>query len=140
VTEKKVAVAAGGFPDFPGEKYPGLFVFYGYPAPGKTNEDLEKDMMVEIERLKSEPASAEELAGVRRRFRANLLGGMDSNTNLAQTLAKFEVLTGSWENVFTYLDKIDKVTAADVQRIAKEAFVDSNRTVAYMEPTPRGGK
>ena len=137
VTQKQVAVAAGGFPDFPGEKYPGLFVFFGYPAPGKTNEEFEKEMSAEIERLKTELVSAEELAGVKRRFRAGLLGGLDSNTGLAQSLAKFDVLTGSWENLFTYLDKIEKVTPEDIQRVAKQTFVNTNRTVAYLEPAPR---
>jgi predicted Zn-dependent peptidase len=137
VTQKKVAVAAGGFPDFPGEKYPGLFVFFGYPAPGKTNEDFEKEMAGEIERLKTELVSTDELAGVKRRARANLLGGLDSNTGLAQLLAKFEVLTGSWENLFTYLDKAEKVTPADIQRVARSTFVNTNRTVAYMEPAAR---
>jgi len=139
VTQKKVAVAAGGFPDFPGEKYPGLFVFFGYPAPGKTNEEFEKEMAGEIERLKNELVSDEELAGVKRRFRANILGGLDSNTGLAQLLAKFEVLTGSWENLFTYLDKAEKVTPADIQRVAQATFVDTNRTVGYLEPAARGG-
>lgn len=137
VTQKKVAVAAGGFPDFPGEKYPGLFVFFGYPAPGKSNEEFEKEMAGEIDRLKNELVSAEELEGVKRRARANLLGGLDSNTGLAQLLAKFEVLTGNWENLFTYLDKMEKVTPQDIQRISKQTFVDTNRTVAYLEPMAR---
>ena len=138
VTQKQVAVNAGGFPDFPGEKYPGLFVFYGYPAPGKSNEELEKEMAGEIERLKTDLVSSEELNGVNRRSRAGLLGGLDSNIGLAQLLAKFEVLTGGWENLFIYLDRIEKVTPADIQRVAKKTFVNSNRTVAYLEPVARG--
>ena len=102
-----------------------------------TNEEFEKEMSGEIERLKNELVSDDELAGVKRRARANILGGLDSNTGLAQLLAKFEVLTGSWENLFTYLDKAQKVTPADIQRVAKATFVNTNRTVAYMEPAPR---
>jgi predicted Zn-dependent peptidase len=140
VTKKKVAVAAGGFPDFPGEKYPSLFLFFGMTAPGKTNEDLEKDMMIEIDRLKNELVTDEELNGVKRRWRAGLLSQMNSNTSMAGLLAKFEVLMGSWEEAFNYLEKVNKVTAADVQRIAKKTFVDNNRTVAYMEPLQKASK
>jgi predicted Zn-dependent peptidase len=134
VTNKQVAIGAGGFPDFPGEKYPGLFVFFGYTAPGKTNEELESDIMAEIARLKEEPVSAEELDGVKRRTRANILSAMDSNTGMAGLLSRFEVVYGGWENLFTYLTRMEAVTPEDVQRIARETFVDTNRTVSYMEP------
>ena len=51
VTKKKVAVQAAGFSGFPGQKYPGLFLFYAFTAPGKDNSEVEKEMMVEVERL-----------------------------------------------------------------------------------------
>jgi predicted Zn-dependent peptidase len=140
VTKQKVAVAAAGFPDFPGEKYPSLFTFYGVTAPGKTNEDLEKAMMAEIVRLKNELVSEEELNGVKRRWRAGLLSQMNSNTSMAGLLAKFEVLMGNWAEAFDYLEKVNKVTAADVQRVAKKTFVDSNRTIAYLEPLQKASQ
>lgn len=134
VTKRKSAVAAAGFPGFPGNKYPSLFVFYAVPAPGKTNEEMEKAMLEEIEKLKAEPVTAEELQGVKNRERAELVSTLGSNTAIGQELAKWQALTGDWRNVFRFLDKLSAVTPADVQRIAKATFVEKNQTIGYLEP------
>jgi predicted Zn-dependent peptidase len=134
VTKKRIAVQAGGFTGLPGEKYPGVFVFYGVTAPGKTNAEVEKEMIAEVDRLKTELVSAEELEGVRNRARASLLSLMSSNSSLAGELAQWQALTGDWRNLFRHLDRITKVTAADIQRVAKATFSDSNRSVALLEP------
>ena len=61
VQEKKISVAAGGFPGFPGEKYPNMFLFFSVAAAGKTNQENEKVMLEEIARLQNELVSEEEL-------------------------------------------------------------------------------
>ncbi len=134
VRDKKIAVQAVGFPDLPGRKYPGLFSFFAAAAPGHENQELEKAMDEEIERLKKEPVSAGELDGVKRRARAQLISGLSDNMQLANALADWQIQTGDWRNLFTQLDKLEAVTPADVQRVAKETFQSNNRTVATIEP------
>jgi predicted Zn-dependent peptidase len=134
VTEKKVAVQAAGFPGFPGQKYPGLFLFFAMTAPGKTNEDVEKEMMGEINRLKTELISAEELEGVKNRVRAATMRIASDNSGMARLLATMDVLEGNWRNLFKVLDKINAVTPQDIQRVAKTTFTDNGRTVGYLEP------
>jgi predicted Zn-dependent peptidase len=139
VQDKRVAVAAAGFPGFPGVKYPNLFVFYAVPAAGHTNKDAEEAMLVEIERLKEELVSEEELTRVKRRARADLIGGLDSNAGLADQIASYQVLTGDWRNLFRAIDAIDKVTQEDIQRVAQEYFDERNRTVGYLIPDVPAG-
>lgn len=134
VQDKKIAAAAGGFPGFPGNKYPNLFLFFAFPSPGHTNEENEKAMLDEIERLKNELVTDEELARVKARARAQLVEGLDSNAGLASQLAAYQVLTGDWRNLFKSLDAIDKVTREDIQRVAREYFTESNRNVGYLVP------
>jgi predicted Zn-dependent peptidase len=134
VRDKKIATAAGGFPGFPGEKYPGLFLFYAFPSPKHTNDEVQKAIEAEIERLKTEPVSADELEGVKRRARASAIQGMGDNMTVARTLAFYQALTGDWRNAFTRLDKIAAVTPADIQRVSKATFTFDNRTVAEIEP------
>jgi predicted Zn-dependent peptidase len=133
VRDQKIAVQAFGFTGFPGQKYPELFLFGAFPAPGHKNDEIEKAIGHEIERLKNEPVTAEELAGVKRRTRANLINELRDNTQLANDLADAQVLTGDWHNLFRDIDKIDAVTPADIQRIAKSTFSDTNKTVAVIE-------
>ncbi len=135
VKEKRIAVAASGFQGMPGVKYPGLFLFYAVPARGHTSEENLAAIDAEIERLKSEPVSEEELEKARTRARAGLIRQLDSNPGLAQQLTFFETLTGDWRNLFTQLDRIEKVTADDIQRVARTYFTSKNRTVGMIQTT-----
>jgi predicted Zn-dependent peptidase len=134
VRDKKIATTAGGFPGFPGEKYPGLFLFYAFPSPKHNNAEVQKAIDAEIERLKTEPVSQEELDGVKRRARAGAIHGLGDNMTVARTLATYQALTGDWRTTFTRLDKIAAVTPADIQRVAKKTFTFDNCTIAEIEP------
>ncbi len=135
VKEKKVAVAASGFPGMPGNKYPGLFLFYAVPARNHTNQECEEAIYAEIEKLKNEPVLPEELAKAKTRSRASLIRQLDSNSGLAAQLTFYDVVTGDWRNLFKQLDDIDKVTADDIQRVAKQYFTTKNRTVGIIDTT-----
>ena len=134
VRDKKIAVDAGGFSGFPGDKYPGLFLFYAYTAPGHTNEEVEQALGEETIRLKESPVSLVELDGVKRRARANLIRRLDDNSGLAQALGQWQGLTGDWRNLFKQLDRIEAVLPTDIQRVAKATFTTNNRTVGVIEP------
>jgi len=140
VRDKKIATSAGGSPGFSGDKYPGLFLFYAFPAPGHTNAEVEKAIDAEIDRLKTEPVTAAELDGVKRRTRAGIIEGMDDDSTLARTLAAYQALTGDWRNAFARLARTAAVTPADVQRVARATFVYDNRTVAQIEPLEAASK
>jgi predicted Zn-dependent peptidase len=133
VKETKIAVSVGAWPSM--NKYPGLFIFYAVPAKGHTNQECEQAIYAEIEKLKTESVLPEELVKAKTRSRADLIRQLDSNSGLATELTGYEVLTGDWRNLFKQLDKIEKVTAEDVQQVAKTYFVTKNRTVGTIETT-----
>ncbi|MGK7877922.1 MAG: M16 family metallopeptidase [Xenococcaceae cyanobacterium] len=134
VEEKQVALSAEGFSGFPGEKYPNLVLFYGLTAPGHAVDDVAMALNEEIERLKTEPISEQELQRVKTQLRANLLRSLDSNIGMGRLLAEYEAKTGSWRNLFEQLDAIAAVTAADVQRVAQKTFTPENRTIGRLLP------
>ena len=135
VKEKKVAVAASGFPGMPGNKYPALFLFYAVPARNHTNQECEEAIYAEIDKLKTEPVLPRELAKAKTRSRASLIRQLDSNSGLASQLTFYDVVTGDWRNLFKQLDDIDKVTAGDIQRVAKQYFTTKNQTVGIIDTT-----
>ena len=57
---------------------------------------------------------------------------LDSNLGMAEYLAEYEALTGSWQNLFKELDAIADVSAADIQRVARETFTPQNRTIGRL--------
>ena len=73
VRDKKIAIQAAGFSGFPGQKYPNLFAFFAVPAQGKTNEECLAAINDEIEKLKKESITEEELQAVKTRARAGLI-------------------------------------------------------------------
>ncbi len=139
VKEKQVALDAGSIPSLGTDKYPGLFLFYAMPNRGRTNAECEAAVNAEISRIMKEPVSPEELAGVKARAKMSLIARLSDNMGLAQELATTENLRGNWRLLFRELDEIDRVTAADVQRVSQKTFLTSNRTVALIE-TSRAGK
>ncbi len=133
VRDAQIAAAAAGFSGFPGEKYPGLFVFYAVPLPGHTPAEMRDAIHKEIEKLKTADVSDEELAMFKTRARADLLRGLADNQGLANDLAEYQTRYGDWRELFLQLDKVDKVTKADIRRVANQIFVASNRTSAWIE-------
>ena len=136
VRDQKIAAAAAGFSGFPGTKYPHLFAFYGVPLPGHTNQEIQKAIQDEIVKLKTRDVTDEELEMFKTRTKADLIRGLASNEGLAQQLAIYQTRYGDWRELFRYLDKVDKVTKADIRRVANKVFQDDNRTIGTIETTP----
>lgn len=134
VRDRQIALQAGGFPDFPGSKYTSLFVFYAFPTSGHSVAENENAMYGLIDKMRNEQVDAETLNRVKAKARANLIGALDSNAGLAQQLASNQAGYGDWRQLFRWLDEMNKVTAEDVQRVAREYFKKENRTVAYLVP------
>jgi predicted Zn-dependent peptidase len=133
VRDKKIAAYSAGFSGLPGVKYPHLFAFYAFPLPGHKNEEVADAIHVEIERLKSEDISDEELKMIRTRAKASLLRGLDDNEGLASNLALFQARYEDWRELFHQVENLDKVSKADIRRVANKTFVPTNRTVGIIE-------
>ncbi len=132
VKEKKIAIATMAISGITLGKHPGLFIFLAVPAKGHTVEECEEAMYKEIERLKKELVSAEELEAVKTRAKVNFLEGLDSNSGLARQLAGSEILYGDYREMFREVEKIEAITAEDIQRASKQYFKKRNRTVAMI--------
>ena len=129
--DKRIALAAFAQSSYPGDKYANLFLFFLVPNLGHTNEENEKAAYAIIERLKAKPVDPETLKRVRTKLRAELIHKLDSNSGLAAELTAYHVAYGDWKRLFTELDEVNRVTAEDVQRVAKEYLVAQSRTVAF---------
>lgn len=133
VKESKMALMVQAYPTVEQEKFPGIFAVIGMPNKGRTNAECEAAVYAELERLKDEPVSEDELAGVKARAKMHLLDGLDSNMGLALQLASAQNIYGSWHELFGSLARLEAVTPADIQRVAKEIFIKTNRTVGLIE-------
>ncbi len=139
VRDKKIAAFAGGFNEFPGVKYPNLFVFFSVPSPGHSPEEIRDVIRSEIEKVKNEDVTDEELKMIKTRAKADLIRRLGNNQGLALELGTTQAVMGDWREIFRQVDRIDKVTKADIRRVANKTFVASNRTVGMIESTQLAG-
>jgi predicted Zn-dependent peptidase len=132
VRDKQIAISAEGG-SFPGNKYPSLFYFFALPIEGRSAQDMAGPIHEEIEKLKTQDVSDEELQSIKTRAKADLLRGLNDNEGLAYQLGWTQARYGDWREMFRQIERIEKVSKADIRRVAKATFVEDNRTVAMIE-------
>jgi predicted Zn-dependent peptidase len=140
VRDKQISLGAFAQPSFPGGKYPNLFLFFLVPNRGHSVEENEKACYQIIERLKTDKVTDETLNRIKIKMRAALIRRLDSNSGMADALTSYYANYGDWRKLFTSIDDISKVTADDVQRVAKKYLIPDARTVTYIvrPATPPG--
>jgi predicted Zn-dependent peptidase len=132
VRDQKLAVEVESFSGMPGEKYPNLWTVAAAPAIGVSTDRLLAAIDRELERLARQDVSDAELAKFRARARAALVRTLGSNQGLATALAHYQTLYGDWRELFRELDRFDRVTKADIRRVANAVLTPANRTVATL--------
>lgn len=115
---------------------PGLFRVMGTAAPGKTLEALEAAISEEIEKVKAGPIADWEIEKARNAAKRTFVGGLTSSLNRAILLGEYALFYNDPGRINTRIDRIAKVTAADVQRVARQHLTRENRTVVFTMPKP----
>ena len=135
VYEKQIALYAGG--DYDDVSIdPDLFYVYAGVMPSRTVDEVEKAMYAEIDRLKTELVTDEELQKAKNQAEATFIMSQDSVFYQAMQLGQFETVA-DWRLVGKYLDGIRSVTKEAVQRVAREYFTEDNRTVGILVPVKK---
>ena len=132
VYERQLALEAGG--DYSYFAFdPPLFWFWATPMPGQTAETLEKALLDEMERLKTEAVTDEELTRARNQTEAAFVFQEDSVHRRAALLARFELI-GGYAGKDKFLERLRTVTPPDIQRVAKAYFSDDKKSVGVLIP------
>lgn len=141
VQERKIAIQAEASPAYPASRYPNLFVIFIAPSVGHTVEENRRALDDLLARFAAGRIDAETLQRVKTLARAAVIRKLDGNAGLAAALAADYGTYGDWRKLFTQLDDLNKVTAGDVQRVARACFVARNRTLAFtVQPAARAAE
>ena len=132
VKEKEMVSNVGGAMD---EKR-GIGAFYTGATlrPGVKTEDTESAIYAEVERLKTEPIADWELQKAKNTTRRNLINGLQGSISRAITIGQYTVYYNEPNLINERLNKVAAVTKEDVQRVAKQYLIDTNRTVVITMP------
>ncbi len=132
VDEQKVALQIGAFP-LPLE-HPGLALVFALPNIGIDPATLEGKLIEEIDKLRRELITPEELQKLKNQFESRLINQFTTISGRANRLADFHTFYGNAGLINNYLERYLAVTREDIKRVANEYFRDNNRVVLYFLP------
>ena len=137
VRDRQIAVSAGASYDT-GNRGPALFHLHGVPAAGTTPDALAAALRAELQRIRDEGISAQELARVKTQAIAAQVYKRDSLMGQAMEIGYLESAGMSWRDEKRLLDGLRAVTAEEVQAVAKRYFDDLSLNTARLEPQALG--
>lgn len=119
---------------------PVFFMLDGTPAAGTTTEQLEKLLRAEVERIAQEGISEQELKRVKTQLIAGQIYKRDSIFGQAMEIGTMEMSGLSHTQIDRIIEKLNAVTAEQVQAVARKYFGDDALTVATLVPLPLSEK
>jgi zinc protease len=134
VTEKRLVLSADADHSLL-SRDPSLFYISADLLPGKEVAEVEKALDQELARLQKKLVGEKELEKAKNQLEAAFTYGQDSVYYQALLLAQHEICL-DWRAIDDYLPFIRKVTAEDIQRVAKKYLVPDNRTIGILVPLP----
>jgi len=137
VYEKGIALAAFG-----GGKIiedPNLFFAVAIVQPGHTTEEATNALIAELDKLRNEPISANELQQAKNQFARDYILGRESNQSKAEMLGHAAVIHDDIKTADGEFDIFQNLTVADVQRVARTYFTPESRLVLTILPKGSNG-
>ena len=135
VYETGLALTAFGSSSF--LEQPGIFSAVALVNPGKSADQVEKELIAQFDRLKTEGISERELQRAKNQFARDYIVSRLSIKDKASQLGHAEVIQKDMASADGEFDTFQKVTLDDIKRVARTYFVPEGRMV--MRITPRGG-
>jgi zinc protease len=111
----------------------GLLYFYAIASEGHTAAELEKSLLAELKKIQTAPVTAKELQKAKNQIITGALTALETNDGKAIAIERAMIYEGNAKAVNDAIAKLQAVTIADVQRVMKKYFTDTNRVVIYYQ-------
>jgi zinc protease len=114
-------------------------VFYAIAAGGKKIADVEKSLLAELKKIQTALPTAAEIEKAKNQIITNTLAERETNSGKAFALGRAELILGNAAEANNAIEKLRRVTPADVQRVMQKYFTDTNRLVINYQNEPAKG-
>ncbi len=138
VRKDKLAVQAGG--QLVIREDPGLFMVFGAYLDAAGGDKLESALSGQIALLRKTTVKASELRQAKNQLMAQFVFGLESVTGIANQIGTSWIQRGDPSRFFDDLDAFNKVTAADIKRVANLYLSDTQASVVVIPPGHGGAK
>jgi predicted Zn-dependent peptidase len=105
-----------------------LFMIMGIAKDGIKADELEKEIWIELEKLKNEPIEERELQKTLISVKSQFIYGFETSSSTASIFGRYLAM-GSLEPLLTFQDKIQNIKSEDISRVAKKYFVKNKSSV-----------
>jgi zinc protease len=139
VRDSRVAVSANSSYDAV-NRGPGMFVLSATPSSGRKIEELEAALRDQLRRIAQDGVTEEELKRVKAQVVAAQVFQRDSMFNQAMQMGALDNAGLPYDSADLQARRLQEVTAAQVQEVAKKYFGDDQLTVAVLDPQPLPGR
>jgi len=136
VRETSIAVDVGTGYDTTSRGREALFELVGTPAEGKTVAELEAALVAQIELIKSNGVTQQELDRVKAAVIAADIYQRDSMFYQGMQIGQLETMGYSWRLLKEYPERLKAITSEQIQAVAKKYLVKDNMTIATLDPQP----
>ncbi|HEX3912553.1 MAG TPA: pitrilysin family protein [Steroidobacteraceae bacterium] len=110
-----------------------LHTLFAALGPGTTHEQVEKALLAELTKIKTSGVTPAEVATVKQQYIAEDAYKRDGTAGVASELSEW-IGIGDWTLYVTFPQKVQQVTPADVQRVAKQYFAADQSTIGWFVP------
>ena len=111
-----------------------LFYLSGVPNQNHSIADVESALMAQLEKLKIELASADELERVQAQVISGIVYQQDSISSQANQIGRMQSIGRSWKEMDEFADHLKAITPEQIRKVAQKYFVNGRKTVAILEP------
>src|SRR3954454_18801014 len=118
---------------------PNLFFAVAIVQPGHTPDEAANALIAELDRLRTEPVTANELQQAKNQFARDYILGRESDQSKGDQLGHAVVIHNDIKTADGEFDIFQNITTADVQRVAKTYFRPENRLVLTLLPSGKAG-
>jgi zinc protease len=115
-------------------KDPGMFTISTNLKKGKSVQEVKDIIFEEIEKLKKEKVSDEELTKAKNSVKASMLYRLNRPYSVASMIGHYQLLNGDYNLLFKAEERYDSITPEIIQKVAEKTFAPTNRTVLSMVP------
>lgn len=117
-----------------GESFdPTTFGFFAETAAGINENEVEKALYDEIEKIKKDGITENELQKIKNQKLMEFYSQVETINGKSNNIGTYEVFFGDYKKMFDAPDAFNKVTAEDIQKVTKKYFIKSGRTVGVLK-------
>ncbi len=130
---KKVLALDGGMEALVRED-PGMTIALGVYLDPAAGDAIEAAILDEVARLGTGGPKGDELRKAKNQVQSGFVFSLENAQGLAEAMGRSWILTGAPSSFIKDVDLIERVTAADVQRVVKQYLTPDNATIVIIPP------